>query len=70
MKKYSLDPLDVADVLSWVALISSWGILLPLSIAAFVMALTSCGKPESSVFDVWYQQVINEPYDPLNGSKY
>ena len=40
------------------------------AITMHVIMLTSCGSPESSNFDEWYEQVINEPYDPLNGSKY
>ena len=43
-----------------------------LAVAGFaVLLLTSCGvEDKSSKFDEWYEQVINEPYDPLNGSKY
>ena len=40
------------------------------AIAMTVVTLTSCGQPKSTVFDVWYEAVINEPYDPMNGSKY
>jgi hypothetical protein len=34
--------------------------------------LVACGPKnvDTSEFDKWYEQVINEPYDPLNGSKY
>jgi len=43
-----------------------------MSTAAIVLQLvmlTGCGEAESK-FDEWYEAVINEPYDPLNGSKY
>ena len=40
------------------------------SIVMTVLTLTSCGQPASTAFDKWYEAVINEPYDPMNGSKY
>ena len=41
-----------------------------VAIAFTVLTLTSCAQSKSITFDVWYEQVINEPYDPLNGSKF
>jgi hypothetical protein len=36
------------------------------------LLLTSCTSTAGNDdgFDTWYEQVINEPYDPANGSKY
>lgn len=41
-----------------------------MGVVAIAITLASCGQPKSTVFDVWYEAVINEPYDPMNGSKY
>ena len=37
-----------------------------------LLLITACSTTTSgpSEFDKWYEAVINEPYDPLNGSKY
>ena len=41
------------------------------SLFMLVVLLTSCGQPEEDItFETWYQEVISEPYDPANGSKY
>ena len=37
------------------------------------LVLVSCTSTTGSTdpdFEFWYDQVINEPYDPENGSKY
>ena len=36
------------------------------------MLLIGCSPKQTndSDFDKWYEAVINEPYDPANGSKY
>ena len=35
------------------------------------LLLVGCGATDTqSEFDKWYENVINEPYDPENGSKY
>jgi len=41
-----------------------------LSLLLMSCGSTSTGMKSSPTFDAWYEQVINEPYDPLNGSKY
>ncbi len=41
------------------------------SLVMSVVLLTSCGQSkEDTAFETWHQQVISEPYDPMNGSKY
>ena len=34
------------------------------------LLLVGCGADKQPEFDKWYEAVINEPYDPVNGSKY
>ena len=55
----------------WMELLNSISLLFAgAAIALQVVMLTSCGSDKQSEFDKWYEAVINEPYDPLNGSKY
>lgn len=36
-----------------------------------LLFLIGCGSTQQNKdFETWYQNVINEPYDPMNGSKY
>ena len=41
---------------------------MKLLLIAFL--LVGCIPSQQSDFDKWYEAVINEPYDPVNGSKY
>ena len=43
-----------------------------LTTLLLLIAVTACSAPDdqNKDFETWYQNVINEPYDPLNGSKY
>ena len=34
------------------------------------LLLVGCAPTQQSEFDKWYEAVINEPYDPMNGSEY